>query len=106
MRKTKMVTRSIAFTEAQLLCINMENATATRQVTVPGSGLKEKAILKEANRILADESSGMEAIRVLSTRVSEQLFGMPEETFIANATVLPPRKTNAETVTETETEND
>lgn len=84
------VTRTIKTTTATALCVNTITAEPYNEtVTVSGEYTDTKKLLKVIKRKLETEDVSVAA--VVESHVNETLYGMTEETFIANAEILPTR---------------
>lgn len=89
-----MVTRTIITTNATVMCLDTEEQVPVFiDVTVPRTYKTEEALLKVARPLIETET--VKAVKVTSTEQVETLYGMPEQTFIENAVVLPPRNKEA-----------
>lgn len=85
MAKESMVTRTITTTIATILCLDIESGEAcNRTVTLPRTYKKDADILKMAAKVMADEPN-VHPVHVVDIVVTEELYGMPESKFIANA---------------------
>ena len=89
----KYITRTIKNTACNTLCMNTETAKPeTISFKISGDNYDEKTAMKEIASICAEN---IVPCKVLSMEVSEILMGMPVETFMEYAEILPPR-TNTE----------
>lgn len=92
MARAPMVTRTIRTTNATLMCVNTENAEVNNiDVVLPRTFEDDTAILKAAKKYHETETN--KVVAVVASSVSETLYGMSENDFIANAKPLPPRAT-------------
>lgn len=82
--QNNMVTRSKAFTEAQVLILKLDNSTEVRNLTFRGKK-SEKEILKAGT---AEEM----IVRVLSLKTEDRLYGMTEDTFFEHAKPLDDKR--------------
>lgn len=99
MARIPMVTRTITTTEAIVMCLNVVQAEPyTEKVTVPRTYKDDNALLKVVKSII--ETDEVKAVHIVAKEEIETLYGMPENDFIAHATVLPKRGEKTE---ETET---
>lgn len=86
MAKESMVTRTIRTTRAQVLCLDIETGEAcNRAFTIPRQPKKDKDILKFASTALAATEPNVHPVHVVDLEVSEDLYGMPESTFLTYA---------------------
>lgn len=99
MRKP-MVTRTIQTTEANVLCIDLiKSEPFNKTVTLPRTYKDEKSMMKKLSAIIDNEE--VKAVHVVESHVTETLYGMTEDDFIAHADKLPPRTSaNADTDSE------
>lgn len=96
MARTPMVTRTIVTTKATVMCCDIEAGdTITEQITVPRSYKTKEALMKVVKPLL--ETEQIKPVAILQSEEVETLYGMTEQQFIENATVLPPRETATET---------
>ncbi len=96
MARTPMVTRTITTTKATVMCCDIEAGdTITEQITVPRSYKNNEALMKVVKPLL--ETEQIKPVAILQSEVVETLYGMTEQQFIENASVLPPRETATET---------
>ena len=89
MRKEKMVTRTIAQTTVQLMCIDVTTVEVEIVETRIGGTYTDEEILKVFKKIY--ETDTYKVIHVESQHTEELLLGMTESYFIEHAQVLPPR---------------
>lgn len=93
MARTRMVTRTVTYTVATVLCLNTETAEPYNDtISLSGTFKDEKSILKQCKKLL--ENDTVSVAKVVDVRVAEKLFGMPEQEFISHAKELPPRESN------------
>lgn len=86
MAKESMITRTIRSTTATVLCLDIDSGEAcNRSFTIPRQPKKEKEILQFAAKELAATEPSVHPVHVVETLVSEDLYGMPESKFLANA---------------------
>ena len=96
MARTPMVTRTITTTKVTVMCCDIEAGdTITEQITVPRSYKNNEALMKVVKPLL--ETEQIKPVAILQSEVVETLYGMTEQQFIENASVLPPRETATET---------
>lgn len=99
MRKVSLITRTIQTTRANVLCLDINQAEPfNKEVILPRTYKTDESVLKKARELIDTDS--VKAVSVVSTSVEETLYGMPENVFIENATVLPPRSVKNENETE------
>lgn len=80
MKKEKLITRTMSFTKAEVMCVNTETAEVTyREVTVPGK-LTGKEILAAI-----PEEENVSFVSVRSSYVDEKIFGLEESVFLKYA---------------------
>ena len=92
MARQPMITRTIQYTLAEVLCVNTQTgATFNETVTLPRVYKDDKHIIKAAEKVLDTETC--KPVHVISATVKENLYGMPESTFIELAQELPTRNT-------------
>lgn len=100
MRKP-MVTRTIISTKVTALAVDLETAiTSEVELILPRKVTQDKA-LKKAQKLYNSDTISIVAIRKLEE--VEELYGMAEDVFIANAKILDPA-TRKELVTSTDTQ--
>lgn len=93
MAKERMVTRTVKRTEITCKVANTETETINSHIfTIAGVYKDEKKLFKVAKYFIDDETHKL--VSIVSATVKECLYGMPEVEFIANATILPDRKSN------------
>lgn len=91
MARAPQVTRTIQTTHCSVLCMDIENREpCNKDVILPRTYKDENAMLKAVKKVI--ETDTLKAVQVVDSCVQETLYGMSEQDFIANATVLPPRK--------------
>ena len=90
MARVPMVTRTIPTTAAQIVCVNVEDRSVFEQIiTLPRTYKDENKLMKQIEAVLKNEP--VKPIGILKTEVHETLYGMSEQDFIKNATVLDPK---------------
>lgn len=88
------ITRTVTTTIAKALVVNPENAnTDTVEVRLAGVFKEDKKLMKAVRKAIETDNCAVVAIKGVDT--VEELYGMDEETFVAHAVKLPPRKKNA-----------
>lgn len=95
MAREAMVTRTIKTTEVLLMVVDMESCEVKNiEVIVSGSPKNEDALFTSIEKDFKKESSKYKPIKIMSTKVNEELYGMSEVEFVKSAKVLPPRTAN------------
>ena len=105
MPRKRQITRTILTSSVLVLCVNLETQeTFEEEVSLPSVYTTEKALMLAVESAVNSET--VKAVHVISSKTLETLYGMSEEDFIANAEILPPRGSKAESETDTnENEN-
>ena len=89
--KAKMITRTLIFTEIEMVAFDTVSMTGAKKVvSVVGSFKSDKEAMKAVIAL-----NTCDTVTIVSARIvghTEKLFGMTENDFFANATELPPRK--------------
>lgn len=95
MARKPMVTRTLITTECTAACVSVsERRVFEKTFSVSGKTDKMgKDKLMKAIQSMCDEDT--KAVEIIRTEEKETLYGMTEEDFIQNATILPPRTTNS-----------
>ena len=97
MKKEKIITRTMAITKAEVMCVNIETAEVSyREVTVPG-----KRTGKEILSAIPEEEN-VSFVSVRSSYVDEKIFGLEESVFLKYAHEVV--RKNKEEKNEVETE--
>lgn len=100
MARKPMVTRTITTTKVNVLCLDVESAEPfNKAVTLPRTYKDNKKLLKAIEELV--NSDTVKAVHIVDKTEIETLYGMTEQDFITNATVLDPA-TRKEIETETE----
>lgn len=90
MARTPMVTRTIQFTKAIILCLDIESRTTENKLVTLSRTYKDDAhIMKEAKKVL--ENDKIKAVHVVDSEIQCAVYGMPEQKFIELAEILPDR---------------
>lgn len=85
-----MVTRTIPTTAVKFVCVNVEDRSVFEQtITLPRTYKDENKLMKQLEDVLKNEP--IKPINIIKTEVHETLYGMSEQDFIKNATVLDPK---------------
>ena len=98
MAREKMVTRTVFCTKVNCLCIDIETAEPfNKEVTVSGKFSEDDSDkLERKLRKLVDVGT-VKFVSIVAMDVVETLMGMPEQKFIENSEILPPRGTQVDT---------
>ena len=100
MARKPMVTRTIVTTKVNVLCLDIQSAEPfNKVVTLPRTYKDEKKLLKKVEEVVNTDE--VKAVHVVDKEEVETLYGMTEQDFITNATILNP-VTRKELETETE----
>ena len=87
MARKRMVTRTIKTTNAVVLRVNLETQeTVKEMVTVSGVFKDNKNLLKQISK---KDPENIKTVSVLSTEITDKLYGMTEEKFVEMAEELP-----------------
>ena len=90
MARRRMVTRTINFTVAEVMTVNVNTAEVlTTEYRVNGTFEDESALLKALKKLY--ETDFLKLVKVDNWHDTEVLFGMDETKFMELAEVLPPR---------------
>ena len=99
MTREIMITRTITSTKANVMCLDIEAGEPFNEtVEVARTYKDDEALLKAVKPLI--ETDTIKAVHVVDKEVVETLYGMPEQVFIMNAKVMPPRKQKTEAKTE------
>ena len=100
MARKPMVTRTIVTTKVNVLCLDINSAEPfNKEVTLPRTYKDEKKLLKKVEEVVNTDE--VKAVHIVDKEEVETLYGMTEQDFITNATILDP-VTRKELETETE----
>ena len=100
MARKPMVTRTIVTTKVNVLCLDINSAEPfNKVVTLPRTYKDEKKLLKKVEEVVNTDE--VKAVHIVLKEEVETLYGMTEQDFITNATILDP-VTRKELETETE----
>lgn len=84
-----MVTRTIITTKVNVLCLDIKSAEPfNKLVTLPRTYKDEKKLLKKVEEVV--NTDDVKAVHVVDKEEVETLYGMTEQDFIRNATILDP----------------
>ena len=87
MARKRMVTRTIVSTIATVKCADLAGDTVTKEViNLSGTYKNHEAVLKQARKLMDSESQ--KVLKVLDTIEETRMYGMSEEEFMANATII------------------
>ena len=96
----KMARRTIVTTKVNVLCLDIQRSEPfNKVVTLPRTYKDEKKLLKKVEEFV--NTNGVKAVHVVDKEEVETLYGMTEQDFIVNATILDPT-TRKELESETE----
>ena len=89
MARKPMVTRTIVTTKVNVLCLDIKSAEPFNQViALPRTYKDEKKLLKKVEEVV--NTDDVKAVHVVDKEEVETLYGMTEQDFITNATILDP----------------
>ena len=89
MARKPMVTRTIVTTKVNVLCLDIQSAEPfNKVVTLPRTYKDEKKLLKKVEEVV--NTDDVKAVNIVAKEEVETLYGMTEQDFITNATVLDP----------------
>ena len=89
MARKPMVTRTIVTTKVNVLCLDIKSAEPfNKVVTLPRTYKDEKKLLKKVEEVVNTDE--VKAVHVVDKEEVETLYGMTEQDFITNATILDP----------------
>ena len=89
MARKPMVTRTITTTKVNVLCLDVESAEPfNKVVTLPRTYKDSKKLLKAIEELINNDT--VKAVHVVDKEEVETLYGMTEQDFITNATILDP----------------
>ena len=84
-----MVTRTIVTTKVNVLCLDIKSAEPFNKVVrLPRTYKDEKKLLKKVEEVV--NTDDVKAVHVVDKEEVETLYGMTEQDFIRNATILDP----------------
>lgn len=100
MARKPMVTRTIVTTKVNVLCLDINSAEPfNKVVTLPRTYKDDKKLLKKVEEVV--NTDVVKAVHIVDKEEVETLYGMTEQDFITNATILDPT-TRKEIEAETE----
>lgn len=89
MARKPMVTRTIVTTKVNVLCLDIKSAEPFNKVVIlPRTYKDDKKLLKKVEEVV--NTGEVKAVHVVYKEEIETLYGMTEQDFITNATVLDP----------------
>lgn len=89
MARKPMVTRTIVTTKVTLMCLNIQTGEPFNEVlTLPRTYSDDKKLLKVVQETF--DTDEKKAVHIIAKEEIETLYGMTEQDFIQNATVLDP----------------
>lgn len=89
MARKPMVTRTIVTTKVNVLCLDIKSAEPFNKVVIlPRTYKDDKKLLKKVEEVV--NTGEVKAVHVVDKEEIETLYGMTEQDFITNATVLDP----------------
>ena len=89
MARKPMVTRTIVTTKVNVLCLDIQSAEPfNKEVTLPRTYKDEKKLLKKVEEVV--NTDDVKAVHIVDKTEVETLYGMTEQDFIDNATILDP----------------
>lgn len=89
MARKPMVTRTIVTTKVNVLCLDINSAEPfNKDVTLPRTYKDEKKLLKKVEEVVNTDE--IKAVHIVDKEEVETLYGMTEQDFITNASILDP----------------
>ena len=89
MARKPMVTRTIVTTKVNVLCLDIQSAEPfNKVVTLPRTYKDEKKLLKKVEDVV--NTDDVKVVHIVDKEEVETLYGMTEQDFITNATILDP----------------
>lgn len=90
MARVPMVTRTMTVTKAKVLCLNIaEGHPFEKEIELPRTYKDEKKLMEKIKSLIDNDNE--KAVHIVSTEIIKKLYGMSEDTFMANAEILPDR---------------
>lgn len=100
MARKPMVTRTIVTTKVNVLCLDINSAEPfNKVVTLPRTYKDDKKLFKKVEEVV--NTDDVKVVHIVDKEEVETLYGMTEQDFITNATILDPT-TRKELEAETE----
>ena len=94
-----MVTRTIKTTTVNVVGVDLTNNTIVDyEEILPRTYKDEAAILKELEKRFKNSENNVKPVAIKGFTVNDTLYGMPEDDFMRNAVILPPRKVNNDSI--------
>lgn len=87
MARKRMVTRTITFTTAKATVYDI----ASDEIKAVEYKLSGELSADVALKVITKEHEEVRPLKVIEVTVQEELYGMPEEKFLEQAEILPPR---------------
>lgn len=89
MARKPMVTRTIVTTKVNVLCLDINSAEPfNKVVTLPRTYKDEKKLLEKVEEVVNTDE--VKAVHIVDKEEVETLYGMTEQDFITNSTILDP----------------
>lgn len=89
MARKPMVTRTIVTTKVNVLCLDIQSAEPFNKVVkLPGIYKEEKKLFKKVEELV--NTDYVKVVHIVDKEEVETLYGMSEQDFITNATILDP----------------
>ena len=89
MPRKPMVTRTFVTTKVNVLCLDIKSAEPfNKVVTLPRTYKDDKKLLKKVEEVVNTDE--VKAVHIVDKEELETLYGMKEQDFITNATILDP----------------
>lgn len=103
MARKPMVTRTIITTKVNVLCLDVASVEPfNKEVILPRTYKDEKKLLKKVEEVVNTDE--VKAVHIVDKSEVETLYGMTEQNFIDNATILDPTTRKALEAEDTEDE--
>lgn len=94
MARIPQVTRTIATTKVNVICMDLDNVEPfNKDIVVPRTYKDEAKLMKVVSAMIDDEHT--KAVKIAKAEEVTTLYGMTEEKFIANADILDPETRKA-----------
>ena len=89
MARKPMVTRTIITTRVNVLCLDIQSAEPFNiDVTLPRTYKDDNKLFKKVEEVVNNDN--VKAVHIVDKEEIETLYGMTEQYFIDNATILNP----------------
>lgn len=90
MARPRLVTRTVKETHVTVLCLNTQTGEPyNEEITICGSFENDEKLLKHVAKKYNSEIH--KAVHIVDKEVTNTLYGMPEDEFVKNASVMPDR---------------